>query len=214
VGITIRYLAPAAAGTTFTYSVERYADKKFFDFGLNTFRTLAEIPKQDATRPLIYHSDSLDGHAEFDHEPDAVYIIRVYRVGQNNQVIVELPAIMCRHDSVMATGEGQDMEPYYRSGKKFFDGRVIEAIYRLTFHGDDGFTVHTATLWEDGTSSCNCPRWIKLSRGKKERECPHSLRALTLTASIDETGEQPKKPLTGSSQGISASRQRSRVVDT
>lgn len=214
-GITIRYLEPAAAGTPLIYSIERRADGEFFDFVLNTFRPREKIPAYAITRPLVNHPNGHAMHAQFDDvELGKVYIVRVYRADQKGRPIVELPVtvVQYREDSASASGEKENMEPSYRSGKKFMGGKVIEARYRYTFHGDDGFTVHTATLWEDGTSSCNCPRW-----GPKQRDgtrsCAHSRRVLELTDNLDETGAQAK-PRPASAPGARTVSRRSRIVDT
>ena len=157
--------------------------------------------------------DSGTAAADFDHVEDGeAYIVRVHHVG--GEIIAELPLTIWLDEGYVATSEGgRYMEPSYRAGKKFVDGKTIEAKYRLTVYGDDGFTIHTATLWEDGTTSCNCPRWGPKIDGR--RRCPHSLRALTLTANVDETGEQPDQAgdrrLSGRTNPF---RRRSRSVDT
>jgi hypothetical protein len=206
VGILVRYLAPAAAGSAFTYSVERRADGAFFDFELDVFRPLDDILPQATTRPLIYY-DAGSVAAHFEQADDSgAYTFRVYDVGHGSKLVAELPVPAWKKD-------GRKMEPSYRMGKKFFNGKAIDARYRLTFYGNDGFTVHTATLWEDGTSSCNCPRWTR--KTTQERGCPHSQRALTLVANVDETGEQPEPPEPKSTpRTTNPFRRRSRPVDT
>ena len=175
-GITIRYLVPAAAGPAFTYSVERPEDETFFDFKRCMFRLLGDIPAHAVTAPLIYYDGAAT--AEFSHDVDGeAYIIHVYRVGLGDRVVASIPLTVQDGEGRRSERKGEpDMEPSYRAGKKFLGGEVIEATYRLTFYGNDGFTIHTATLWDDGTTSCNCPRWTKKMQGM-ERGCPHSVRA-------------------------------------
>jgi hypothetical protein len=213
VGITVSYLAPAAAGATFAYSVERQADGKFFDFTLNTFRHSALVLTAARTRPLVPRDEFMDMAAEFAHVEDgATYIIRIHRTDRVTRIVAALPVtVWFAGDRVTTVEEGQLVEPSYRAGKKFFEGRTIEAKWRLTFYGDDGFTIHTATLWEDATSSCNCPRWCRKMQGQR-RSCPHAERALTLTANVDETGAQPAVP--SAPPPPVPPRQRSRPVDT
>lgn len=212
-GIDIRYLAPAAAGTAFAYSVERHADEAFFDFELDMFRRLDDIPVHAVTRPLIYYDDGAVA-AHFEQvEEGARYTFRIHHVGVGNKIIAELPITILRSEGRGATIKGEEhMEPSYRAGKKFIGNQAIEARHRLTFYGNDGFTVHTATLWDDGTSSCNCPRWGPKVDGR--RQCVHSVRALALTANIDETGDQPEPPAPKPQRGTNPFRRRSRPVDT
>ena len=218
--INIYYSVPAAAGTAFTYSVERQADKAFFDFELRVFRPVANIPMHAFTKPLNYHNGIVADDFNYDEDGE-VYIVRLHNVGQDGKVTIGKPVTSQRGQDQGPTKEGgKHMEPTYRAGKKFIGSQVIEAKYRFTFHGNDGFTVHTATLWDDGTSSCNCPRWTKKLQGQ-DRGCPHSQRALSLTANVDETGEQPDKPATAGTPPTSAGQRttnpfqrRSRSVDT
>jgi hypothetical protein len=205
-GITIRYTAPVKPGATVAYSVERREDGAYFDFVLCAFRPYKDIPKSATTGAMVLHEEVR--YAEFKHaKAGKEYIIRVHD-GPGGKPIAELPVTAnAGHEQ-----KGYQKEPSYRSGKKFVDGKAIEAKYRLTFHGNDGFTVHTATLWEDGTSSCNCPQWTK--KTTRVRGCRHSERALTLTANIDETGEQPEPPAPKGPQGPTPFKRRSRPVDT
>ncbi len=193
-GITIRYMEPAAAGASFTYSVERQEDEAFFDFKLGRFRLLGDITARAVSAPLTY-SDNDAATAEFNHVVDGeTYIVRIHRADRGDRIIAEIPLTVQDGEGLRADSEGGlDMEPTYRSGKKFLGGAVIDAKYRLTFYGNDGFTIHTATLWDDGTTSCNCPRWCRKMQGM-ERGCPHSLRAQSLTDNVDETGERPVPP--------------------
>jgi hypothetical protein len=210
VGIEIRYLAPAAAGSAFAYSVERREDRLLFDFELCVFRRLKDIPSHAVTELMIYHDGTAS--ANFNHlEEGKKYIFRVHRIGQVDKIIATLPVTACTDHYISPSEGGQDMEPSYRSGKKFIDNRVVEARYRLTVYGDDGFTIHTATLWEDGTTSCNCPRWGPKVDGK--RRCIHSVRAQELTDNVDETGERPP-PAPKVSKKIDPVQRRSRPVDT
>jgi hypothetical protein len=213
VGITIRYLEPAAAGASFTYSVERREDEAFFDFKLGGFRLLGDIEARALTAPLIYHDGAAT--AEFNHDVDGeAYIVRIHRVGMGDRIVAEIPlTVQDGEGQCLDSKGGLDMEPSYRAGKKFLGGEVIEATYRLTFYGNDGFTIHTATLWDDGTTSCNCPRWTKKMQGM-ERGCPHSVRAQSLTANIDETGERPVAPPPTVPRETNPFRRRSRSVDT
>jgi hypothetical protein len=212
VGIMIRYLAPAAAGSAFAYSVERRIDEVFFDFDLGIFRPLNDISPRAVFSPLFYHDGAVT--ADFDYaDAGEMYIIRVHHTGQNGKIVAELPLTAVGEADHVSTRKGvQHMEPSFRSGKKFFNGKVIEAKYRLTFYGNDGFTVHTATLWEDGTASCNCPQWIK--KVTEERRCRHTVRALALTCNVDETGEQPAPPPPKVQRETNPFRRRSRPVDT
>ena len=201
-GIEIRYVAPAAAGTRFTYSVQRRADGSFFDFERGIYRPLGDIAPRATAAAMAYRK--WVATATFSHlVAGEEYIIRVR--GRADAVVAVLP--------ITAAAEGgQPMEPSYRAGKKFVDGKAIEAEARLTFYGNDGFTIHTATLWADGTSSCNCPRWTK--KDGPVRRCPHSDRALTLIANVDETGERPEPPAPATQEATSPFRRRSRHVDT
>jgi len=99
----------------------------------------------------------------------------------------------------------------FKRGKKFLDGQEIEARHRLVFYASDGCTINTATLWVDGTTSCNCPGW------SFRKKCKHADRALHLTASIDETGELSSRPTSNAAESPKATnpfRRRSRNVDT
>lgn len=205
-GITIRYTAPVATSAIVTYSVERREDGAFFDFDLRVFRPYKDIPKHVTTGAMLVSAGAMS--AEFNYaKVGKEYIIRVHD-GPGGKPIAELPVTA---NAAQAQG-GYQKEPSYRGGKKFVDGKAIEAKYRLTFYGNDGFTVHTATLWEDGTSSCNCPQWIK--KTTKVRGCRHSLRAMDLTANIDETGEQPDPPKPDEPKATSPFKRRPRSVDT
>ena len=103
------------------------------------------------------------------------------------------------------------MKVTYWRGKKLLGSQTIEARYRLVFYASDGCTINTATLWEDGTTSCNCKGW------QFRKKCKHSIRALTITADVDETGERPEpipavpeEPV----QRTTPFRRRTRSVDT
>ena len=201
-GIKIIYEVPAAAGTAFTYSVQRHEDGAFFDFEQKTFRPLECIAPHAARRLLRRGVRGL--FANFKHsEVGKKYIILVVEASPHGSIIAEVP--------VTDYGKGQHMDPSYRKGKKFVDGKAIDAKYRLVVFGDDGSTVYTATLWEDGTTSCNCPRWGPKQPGLGRR-CIHSVRAAKLTANVDETGEQPGPP--PPTPGNNPFRRRSRSIDT
>ena len=206
-GLKIRYLAPAAAGVSFAYAVQRREDGAYFDFEQGVYRPLKGVSQQAPTAPLVREGEA--AVAEFHHlNIGKQYTIRIIDRGPHGEITYDFP-ITADADSC---GEGgEHVEPSYRHGKKFLDGKTIEARFRLTVHGDDGFTVHTATLWEDGTTSCNCPRWGPHKRGE-QRRCPHSIRAATLTANVDETREQPEP--TPAAPATSPFRRRSRTVDT
>ena len=75
------------------------------------------------------------------------------------------------------------MQPTFKKGKKIVGDKVIDAVHRLTFYASDGCTINTATLWADGTTSCNCMGW------RFRKSCKHAARAHFLTANVDETGE-------------------------
>ena len=103
------------------------------------------------------------------------------------------------------------MQPTFKRGRKFLGDKEIAARHRLVFYASDGCTINTATLWEDGTSSCNCRGWIF------HKKCKHAARALSLTANLDETGEQssrPTPPAPASPCATNPFRRRSRSVDT
>jgi hypothetical protein len=223
VGIEIRYEEPAETGGSFTYSVQRRADGAVFDFGLAMFRILRGRLPRSAAAPLVRLGRAAS--ARFDHmKAGEDYIIRIHEAGR---IIADLPLTAGPADCgpswapPVSAPQGQGvphMADSYRGGKKYADGRTIEAVHRLTFHGDDGFTVHTATLWADGTSSCNCPRWCKKQEGMA-RGCPHSDRAMTLTANVDETREQPEpapppEPAAPPAPASNPFRPRRRTVDT
>jgi hypothetical protein len=211
VGLEIRYMVSAAAGITFAYSVQRRADGAYFDFERGVYRPQEHIPRHATTAPLTWDGEAMA--ASFDHlKLGEEYIVRLLENRPTYVATYEWP-ITADTDSC-GSGEGvKHVEPSYSKGKKFLDGKAIEARFRYTFHGDDGFTVHTATLWADGTSSCNCPRWGPHKRGQ-ERRCIHSDRALTLAANVDETGAQPGPPAATVSPATSPFRRRSRTVDT
>ena len=210
-GLKIRHWVPAVAGTRFTYSVERRADGEFFDFEQSVFRPLEHIPSGATAGRMVRRGGAVI--ANFAHmEAGKEYIVRVQQINRDGPVtIVVLPILNDWEEPVI---RGKRMGVAYRSGKKFLDGQVIEARHRYTFHGNDGFTVHTATLWEDGTSSCNCPRWGKSIDRFGNRSCVHSERAATLTENIDETGAQPDLPSPAMSQTTSPFRRRRRSIDT
>jgi hypothetical protein len=225
VGIEIRYEEPAETGGSFTYSVQRRGDGAFFDFGLGVFRPLRGRPPRAAAAPLVRRGRTAS--ARFDHmEIGKDYIVRVHEAGRG-RVVADLPLTAGPADCGPGKAEpagglqgqgAQHMADSYRGGKKYSDGLTIEAKHRYTFHGDDGFTVHTATLWADGTSSCNCPRWCKKQEGMA-RGCPHSERALALTANVDETREQPgpappPEPAAPPAPASNPFRPRRRTVDT
>lgn len=103
----------------------------------------------------------------------------------------------------------------FHGGQKFIGSLAISARYRLTCFGSDGVTIYTATLWADGTSSCNCPAWRFERNGV--RKCKHATRALSLTADVDETGGQARPTPAAAEepvQGTNPFRRRSRQVDT
>ena len=104
------------------------------------------------------------------------------------------------------------MKALYRKGAKLIGNQVIAARYRLVFYASDGCTINTATLWEDGTSSCNCKGW------RFHRTCKHSIRALDLTGNLDETGERREHPTSDApekpTRATSPFRRRTRPVDT
>jgi len=56
----------------------------------------------------------------------------------------------------------------YRDGAKVVDGVGVRPVGRQTFPSSDGYTLYTATLWEDGERSCNCPGW------SFRRKCKHA----------------------------------------
>lgn len=107
------------------------------------------------------------------------------------------------------------MKPAFKRGKKLLDGKEIEAKHRLILYGSDGISIYTATLWADGTTSCNCPGWsFQHAKGKT---CKHAKRAESLTATIDETGgpDRSTSAVSGESpRGTSPFKRRSRSVDT
>ncbi len=103
------------------------------------------------------------------------------------------------------------MKATYWRGKKLLNGQTIAARHRLVFYASDGRSINTATLWEDGTTSCNCKGWCF------RQKCKHATRALALTADVDETGERPDPAPTaqdGPAHGTTPFRRRTRSVDT
>jgi hypothetical protein len=105
------------------------------------------------------------------------------------------------------------VKPSFKKGKKFIGDKTIEAKYRLLTHGSDGVTIYTATLWADGTTSCNCPAW-RFAKGDA-RKCKHSERAAGLTANVDETGTIPiPTAAPEQSHGTNPFKRRTRSVDT
>jgi hypothetical protein len=107
------------------------------------------------------------------------------------------------------------VKPSFKKGKKYIGSKVVEAKHRLFTYGSDGETVYTATLWLDGTTSCNCPAW-RFAKGDT-RKCKHSERAASLTATVDETGQMTKATTPAAqeqSHGTTPFKRRSRTVDT
>jgi hypothetical protein len=107
------------------------------------------------------------------------------------------------------------MKPSFVRGKKLLDGKEIEAKHRLILYGSDGCSIYTATLWVDGTTSCNCPGWS--FQHAKGRTCKHAKRAANLTASVDETGGPDRSTSVGTeepSRRPSPVQRRIRSVDT
>lgn len=51
------------------------------------------------------------------------------------------------------------MGTYFQDGQKITDGQRFDAIRTEDFTSSNGVTIYTATLWEDHTTSCNCPGW-------------------------------------------------------
>jgi hypothetical protein len=105
--------------------------------------------------------------------------------------------------------------PSFKRGKKLLDGKEIEAKHRLILYGSDGVSIYTATLWVDGTTSCNCPGWRFPRKGG--RTCKHAERAKNLTTTIDETGGPDRSTSAATespSRGISPFKRRTRSVDT
>jgi hypothetical protein len=80
----------------------------------------------------------------------------------------------------------------YLNGKKQEGGRTIEPVARLVTYSSDQFTRYTATRWEDGTTSCNCPGWTRGEPKSDFRGCKHSKRVATMTEDLDETASKPK----------------------
>jgi hypothetical protein len=107
------------------------------------------------------------------------------------------------------------LKPSFKRGKKLLDGKEIEAKHRLILYGSDGVSIYTATLWTDGTTSCNCPGWS--FQHAKGGTCKHAKRAALLTATVDETGG-PDRSISNatdkSSPGTTPFRRRTRSVDT
>ena len=105
------------------------------------------------------------------------------------------------------------MEATYKDGKKHLGGKVIEPRHTLNTLSSNGMTVYTAVLWEDGTTSCNCPGWW--SKKGKVRTCKHTVRAEKLTTSIDETGGRsvPVTAAETAKQGTNPFKRRARSVD-
>jgi hypothetical protein len=211
VGLVIRFRSDP--GRQLAYSVERLNDGLFFDFKSQTFRELTKIDEQDAMTTLPYRGHGVYAD-EFGTDDVYNYRIRVHDRGESSEIVAELPVGTGGVRTLAEMEEAARMpQPSYRKGKKYFGGREISARFRYTFYGDDGYTVHTATLWEDGTSSCNCSRWTKQLPGRP-RTCPHAERALTLTANVDETGTIPTQDAAQPADGRSNTRQRRRIVDT
>ena len=106
------------------------------------------------------------------------------------------------------------MEATFRNGKKYVGGTVVEARHTLTTFSSNGVTKYTAVLWEDGTTSCNCPGWW--SRKAKGLTCKHAARAEKLTTTVDETSgyEVPTSAAGKPQQGTTPFKRRTRSVDT
>ena len=103
------------------------------------------------------------------------------------------------------------MQPTFKKGKKYIGDKEVAAKHRLILYGDDGTSIYTATLWADGTTSCNCPGW------RFRRTCKHSARAVSLTTTVDETGG-PDRPTPAAaeepSRGTNPFKRHTRSVDT
>lgn len=107
------------------------------------------------------------------------------------------------------------MKPAFKRGKKFLDDKEIEAKHRLILYGSDGVSIYTATLWADGTTSCNCPGWS--FQHAKGGTCKHAKRAAGLTTTVDETGGPDRSTSDAadrSSHRTTPFKRRTRSVDT
>lgn len=62
----------------------------------------------------------------------------------------------------------------FRDGFKIADdGSRVRAVRYIERQSSSSPTLYTATLWADGTASCNCPGWTRrIADG--HRECKHS----------------------------------------
>jgi hypothetical protein len=62
------------------------------------------------------------------------------------------------------------MPTSFRNGMKYVDGTVYCAVRHVEVLSSNGHTVYTASLWQDGTTSCNCPGWAMRKRCRHEAE--------------------------------------------
>lgn len=63
----------------------------------------------------------------------------------------------------------------FKRGQKYVDGRALRAIVLDEYLSrTDGTTKHTATLWNDGSVSCNCKGWVFNHKKKGDRACHHA----------------------------------------
>lgn len=109
------------------------------------------------------------------------------------------------------------MKSSFSNGKKITNGKVIEPKYYLNTRSSNGRTVYTTILWADGDTSCDCPAW-RFEKKDGTRHCKHLKQAAALTADLDETGTQPARTTSASTEEPSRRtnpfKRRSRQVDT
>lgn len=61
---------------------------------------------------------------------------------------------------------GTASKVFFAGGAKFIDQQRVQAKKRHEHLSSDGVTKYTATEWEDGTWSCNCPGWANRKKCK------------------------------------------------
>jgi hypothetical protein len=58
---------------------------------------------------------------------------------------------------------------HFKNGVKYTDdGKAVRPDRIAEYESSNGVTVYSATLWQDGTASCNCPGW------SNRKTCKHA----------------------------------------
>jgi hypothetical protein len=133
VSLEIRYMASAACGFTFAYSVQRRADGTFFDFERKVFRPLESIPRHAATAPLVW--DGEVHAADFDYlKLGEKYIVRLLENRPTYVATYEWPIIA---DANSCGSGGRVMQPVsYQPRPVSYQPRPDRRRTKIVINGD------------------------------------------------------------------------------